>query len=92
MNTKELFNIIITFIKLFIVITIIIIIIILGLQILYFSKEINKYYNQQEYNISINILNIQLLQNMSTVQEQEILNQIYNKEVSLINNFTINNG
>jgi len=87
-NKKESLHIIL--IQLIIAIAIVIIVIILGPQILYFGKEIGKYYYQQGYNIGI--LNIQLSQHINIIYEKEILNQIYNKEVNLINNLTINNG
>ena len=77
-------------IQLLLAIAVVIVIVILGPQILYLGKEIGKYYSQQEYNITIS--NMQLSQNMNITQEQEILNQIYNEEVSLINNLTTNNG
>jgi predicted PurR-regulated permease PerM len=90
MAEEEKLNWRIILIQLIIAIAIVIVIAILGPQILYLGKEIGKYYNQQEY--SIGILSIQLLQNMSIVQEEEILNQIYNEELNLVNNLTTNNG
>ena len=79
-----------TIIRLLLAIAVVIVIVILGPQILYLGKEIGKYYYQQGYNIGI--LNIQLSQHINITYEKEILNQIYNKEVNLINNLTINNG
>ena len=87
-NKKESLHIIL--IQLIIAIAVVIVVIILGPQILYFGKEIGKYYYQQVYNISM--LNIQLSQNINITYEKEILNQIYNEELNLINNLTINNG
>jgi hypothetical protein len=75
--------------QIIIIIAVIIVISILGPQILYLGKEINKYYYQQAYNIGI--LNIQS-SNINITYEKEILNQIYNEELNLINNLTINNG
>jgi len=82
-------NKIIIIFQIIIIIIVIVVIAILGPQILYLGKEISKYYYQQGYNIGI--LNIQS-SNINITYEKEILNQIYNEEISLINNLTTNNG
>ena len=89
MDKEKKSNLYIVLIQLIIAIIIVVVIAIFGPKILYLGKEIGKYYYQQIYNIGI--LNIQS-SNINITYEKEILDQIYNEELNLINNLTIDNG